>query len=567
MASLLEIIERVNKNETIDPESLDCYQESANSAERFLANHARATLELRKAQQHLMQSLEAIDYGDQKVLSQFLSVASLAGAADQRCGPMVRFGGCAVGRREYALGVEAIQSGMTFDLQHGGSFSNDRENCLAVSSHYRRVAEAIGYQAPARAPMGNRAPRIGYVCSQIADDDAASRMPVGLARFCQGKDEQLFVYSTEAFVRRERQQFMQSTYLAPSPKRGREMMDMLGRAEAQVWTAPTDGDAISAAKEMAAQIARDQIDVLIMDVTQADAAANLVACWDVAPIKIAIARRSAMYCTSLNGVCYMDSATHEADQSYWQSQEIKTWLVQEGVDASLLPQAGAQRSVFGIPESAVVLATASPDLDRAMNDSFIDCVVSILRSNPQAIFMAAGEGELSAAKKRFESAGLSRRVGWAPKRKDIASFLRIADVYLADFPMMGGSAGSMGIMSAMSVGCPVVAMKGSAGCLSPAPMTGDDCCVAPRDTNAYADRVAMLIREPGMRQAAGKLLQAKAQQQFSFAQTASQLEGIWQSLRPAGGKMGQAADDMRIPAATPMPQSLDDDDDVMVQVA
>jgi hypothetical protein len=570
MASLLELVERVNKNETIDPESLDCYQESANSAERFLSNHARAMLELRKAQQHLMQSLEAIDYGDQKVLSQFLSVASLAGAAEQRCGPMVRFGGCAIGRRDYALGVEAIQSGMAFDLQHGGSFSSDRENCLLVAGQYRRAAEAIGYQAPARAPMGNmgsRQPRIGYVCSQIADDDGASRMPVGLARYCQGKDEQIYVYSTEAFVRRERQQFMQSTYLAPSNKRGREMMEMLGRAEAQVWTAPTDGDAISAAKELANQIARDQIDILILDVTQADAAANLLACWDVAPVKIAIARRSAIYCTTLQGCCYTDSEAHEADMAWWQSQEIKTWFVQEGVDASLLPQAATQRSTFGIPESAVVLATASPDLDRAMNDSFIDCIVSILRSNPQAIFMAAGDGELTAAKKRFEAAGMSRRVGWAPKRKDIASFLRIADVYLADFPMMPGSAGTCGIMSAMSVGCPIVAMKGAAGCPSPAALAGEDCCVPLRDTAGYAQEVGKLIHEPAMRQAAGKLLQAKAQQQFSFAQTAGKLEGIWQSLRSSGSKMGNTPE-MRIPAATPMPQSMDeDDDDILVQVA
>ena len=51
-----------------DPELLEVYQESPNSAEKFLAHHARAMLDLRRAHQHMLQSLEAIDYSDQKVL-------------------------------------------------------------------------------------------------------------------------------------------------------------------------------------------------------------------------------------------------------------------------------------------------------------------------------------------------------------------------------------------------------------------------------------------------------------------------------------------------------------------
>ena len=121
---------------------------------------------------------------------------------------------------------------------------------------------------------------------------------------------------------------------------------------------------------------------------------------------------------------------------------------------------------------------------------------------------------------------------------------------------------------------------------------------------AYADRVSKLIRDPAMRQTCGKSLQARAQQQFSFAQMAGQLEGIWQMLRPSGGASGgqsgaaisgpsgaasggqrsamggvpsgaasggprSAMPDMRIPDATPMPQqeAMDDDDDLLVQVA
>ena len=219
-----------------------------------------------------------------------------------------------------------------------------------------------------------------------------------------------------------------------------------------------------------------------------------------------------------------------------------------------MPQSTTPRSSLGIPEGAVVLATASPELDRALSDSFIDCVVSILRANPNAIFMATGDGELSAAKRRFESAGVSRRVGWAPRRKDVASFLRIADVYLAEFPMLPGMSGTSGILSAMSVGCPVIAMKGSEGGPSPASMIGEEACVDSHDTSAFSSRVNEMIRNPAMRSSTGKAMQSRAVQQFGFAQTVRQLEEAWNSLL-------REHKTMRMP--TPLSQS----DEVLVQVA
>src|SRR5436189_1851800 len=114
MASLMEIVERVNKGELIDPEQLEIYQESTNSAEKFLAHHANAMLDLRRAQQHMLQSLEAIDYSDQKVLNQFISVSQFLGLTDLRAQPVIKFGAMAIGRREYAMGIEAIQNGVAY---------------------------------------------------------------------------------------------------------------------------------------------------------------------------------------------------------------------------------------------------------------------------------------------------------------------------------------------------------------------------------------------------------------------------------------------------------------------
>src|SRR3954468_8825600 len=103
MPSLLELIERVNKGEIIESALLEVYQDSSNSAEKFLAHHAQAMLDLRRAQQHMMRSLEAIDYSDQKVLSEFMSVSDFLGMNDLRAGPVAKFAACAINRREFAL--------------------------------------------------------------------------------------------------------------------------------------------------------------------------------------------------------------------------------------------------------------------------------------------------------------------------------------------------------------------------------------------------------------------------------------------------------------------------------
>src|SRR5579859_2496965 len=173
MPSLIELVDRVNSGEMIDRELLEVYEESPNSAEKFLANHSQAMLDLRRAHQPMLQSLEAIDYGDQKVLSQFISVSGFLGLADQRAQPVIRFGSSAIARREYALGIEAIQNGVAYDLQHGGAYTADRDNCQFIATQYDRAAQCIGWSAAADLAWNNKQTRIAYVVSSIADDDVS----------------------------------------------------------------------------------------------------------------------------------------------------------------------------------------------------------------------------------------------------------------------------------------------------------------------------------------------------------------------------------------------------------
>src|SRR4051812_48562385 len=200
MASLMELVERVNKGELVDADQLEIYEDSANSAERFLSHHAHAMVDLRRVQQHMMQSLEAIDYSDQKVLNQFVAISGFLGLTELRTAPVVRFGACAIARREYALGLEALANAVSYDLQHGAAYTSDRENCLFIASQYDRAAQSIGWSSGQSIQWDNKQIHVALIVSNIADDEAATRAIASLARHHDSSRVKLHVYSTEAGV-------------------------------------------------------------------------------------------------------------------------------------------------------------------------------------------------------------------------------------------------------------------------------------------------------------------------------------------------------------------------------
>jgi predicted O-linked N-acetylglucosamine transferase (SPINDLY family) len=535
MASLMELIERVNKGEMIDPVQLEVYQDSSNSAEKFLAHHARAMLDLRQAQQHMMQSLEAIDYSDQKVLSQFMSISSFLGLTDRRAQPVVKFGAAAIGRKEYALGLEAIQNGVSFDLQHGATWASDRENCQFVATQYDRAAQGINWKPEAKRQWTNEQVHVAVIVSSIADDEASARMIRGLSTFMDRKRFKLHIYSTEANVRREKQLFGQTTHTPASNRRAPATLAELGKQQIATWTAPTDGDVVTAAKDLANELIKDQIDVALIDATQADPIAALIAAWETASVKINLCRQTPLYASGVHCVTYFDPVRFEADREWWQKKGISSKFILEGVDIDAGLGVLPLRAQYGIPEQAIVLATTSADPDKTISEEFVETIINLLRVHPQAIYLIVGEGEMTWQKRKFESAGVGKRVGYAGKRRDMPGFLRIADIYLTEFP----AGWSQGALMAMSVERPVIAMKcgDEAEQSQAATLVGSEGVILGKDPAAYVERVGKMIRDSSYREKLGKMMRTRVEQHFSFAQTARHLEQLSDQLIQARTEM------------------------------
>ena len=103
MPSLIELVEKINAGDPIDAEELFAYQESSNSAERFLAHHAGAMLQLRACHTHFQEALKAINHSDRRVLEQYLGLCGFLGREDLKASPTLLFGRSAIERGEAAL--------------------------------------------------------------------------------------------------------------------------------------------------------------------------------------------------------------------------------------------------------------------------------------------------------------------------------------------------------------------------------------------------------------------------------------------------------------------------------
>jgi hypothetical protein len=497
MPSLVELVERVGKSLPVEPVRLEIYEKSANSAEAFLSNRAAATLNLRKVHAHLKKCLDAIEFSDRKVLEDYLSICELLQMTEEQVEPTARFGAVRIARKDYSMGIEAIQSAAARDLAGNGKFLSNPENSLWAAEQYHTVAGEMGWHTPAEFNWENGVIRLGFVVSGIVDNDAASRTLLGLAENLHPARCEFYVYSTEAYVRRLGERFAQPSYVQSSLDRGAATIARLEKHGAGVWVAPIDGDALACAGAMAEKMIVDRVDAVIYDTTQADAAAALTASWPVARAKINWCRTTPLYAPEISTVIYADAALHAAATPFWNERGVECAYLFEGMGKPQELASAHTRKSLGIPGGAIVLATAEPSL----GDEFVEIVIEALRETRHAIFLMIGQGDYSRHKGLFERAGVSKRIGYA---SDL-SVLGICDACLATDK--GDDA--EWVLRAMALGKPV--LVGEPG-------------------DKYARRLAKLIDHPQQRRTLGQTMQREYQEHFSARRMAQEIEELCMNL-------------------------------------
>ncbi len=550
MPSLTELVDLVRRGATVEAADLAPYQCSHNGAERFLAHQAGATLAMRDSFDRLANALAAIDFGDRRVLEEFNGLCAFLGREDEATEPTLRFANAAIGRGEIALGLEAASAAAAIDIGRSGAWSRRAGSRGELSQLFRRAADAIAFR-PATGGWSNGPKRIGYIVSSLGDDEPAARAAASLAGHLGAGGGQpsfrLTAYSTEAFCRRDGQQWAgrspngaglvgqseggaTSTTHAwinggfgavPSSQRGEATAARLQAAGGGRWIAPLSTDLHRAAVALAEQLVADQVDALVIDATVADPVACLVAAWGAAKKTIWLGRRSTFLDDSVDAALYHDAATAEADRAFWSKLDIEPIVAGEGVDLDAATEATATREQYGIPAAAVICATAANDLPTAITPAMIDATAALLRRETSAVCLLVGGGDTSMIRRRFDAAGVGRRIGYAGRRRDLSSFLRMADLFLSPFAPAAGEGEDAATLAAMGAGVATLALADPAGRSGPAgsEATADD-------LSDWSDRASRLVRDGNARRRIGKSMRRRVEQHHSFAATAGQLRSL-----------------------------------------
>jgi len=214
-------------------------------------------------------------------------------------------------------------------------------------------------------------------------------------------------------------------------------------------------------------------------------------------------------------------------------------LIRSGIDFAAFQSTGLEpgvarradvRAALGLPpEAPVVLTVACLKPQKAPGD-IIAVAGRVLRRQPDARFLVAGDGELRPQlEAMIRAEGLEGRVvllGW---RRDIPRLLRAADLFLLTSRWEGLP---RAILEALLAGLPVVAA--AADGVTDVVKDGVNGYVAPiGDVERLADRVIELLQAPGLRRRMSAAASLPAE--FDIHTMVRQQEALYMELLKAKG--------------------------------
>lgn len=210
----------------------------------------------------------------------------------------------------------------------------------------------------------------------------------------------------------------------------------------------------------------------------------------------------------------------------------KALTVHNGIpfrEEAVNPQERLQtRRELGIaPEDPVILVTARLAEQKGLT-YLLDAMPAVWRGYPEARLLIAGEGPL--AEMLAERAGrLGDRIRLLGPRSDVPRLLAAADIYC--LPSIDEGL-PLALAEAMAEGLPAVATRvggipelirdGVTGFLVPA-----------RDPERLAERLLLLLSNPGLRQRLGRAGRASVRAEFTLERMIGRFEEVYRASRPA----------------------------------
>jgi glycosyltransferase involved in cell wall biosynthesis len=210
--------------------------------------------------------------------------------------------------------------------------------------------------------------------------------------------------------------------------------------------------------------------------------------------------------------------------------EKKLLTLYNGVDFDKYGGQAAEKDIrweLGLPPEDIVACTVGSLFKVKGLDILLEAVKLVLAQSPSFKLLIAGEGDqASILKSKAEELKLGNSVLFLGFRNDIPDILKAADFYVCSSLSEGLS---LSILEAMTAGKPVVATDVGGN-----PELVSDCqngfLAPPSNPNALAEKMMLLINDPGLRRAMAQKSQEAARDKFSLEKMIENYENIYEEL-------------------------------------
>ena len=203
--------------------------------------------------------------------------------------------------------------------------------------------------------------------------------------------------------------------------------------------------------------------------------------------------------------------------------------VHEGIDLAKVEAAPAAElhKELWLPHEAPLVGNVAALVPHKGQRYLVDAAQDVLRRQPDARFLIAGEGELrEALTHQIRQHRLEKHVILTGFRPDVLSVLKAFDVFVMSSVTEGLGTS---VLDAMACGKPVVGTN--AGGIPEVVADGETgFIVPPRDPAAMADAIVRLLDDPALRARMGAAGLARVRQQFSAERMAQQTAQIYEEL-------------------------------------
>ena len=190
------------------------------------------------------------------------------------------------------------------------------------------------------------------------------------------------------------------------------------------------------------------------------------------------------------------------------------------------------RQELGLPKGHLLVGLISYLRTYKGHEYFIEAARSIAAKRDDVTFIIVGEGpEEQPIRRLIEQLGLTGRIRMLGFREDLLNVFRSLDVFA--IPSVEGDTIPQVLMQALAIGIPVVST--TVGSIPDVVIEGETgYVVPPRDANALAGRIGMLLDDPGLRARMGVRGRSLVEDTYSIDKMLDRMEAVYQRL--AGGR-------------------------------